>query len=126
MKEHTCPKCGTPVLNANAHGVTFVAATGVVTYDGRTCRLRPMQIDILEMLLDAFPGGVQIPQLFAELYPNREDDNRRSLAVTVSQMRHHFDKAGIGLSINTRKGWGDRSEYHLVLREAEQEQQAVA
>lgn len=124
MKEHTCPKCGTPVINSAVHGVTFVALTGVVTHHGRTCRLRPMQIDILEQLLDAFPAGVPTLQLLTGISPHCDETSRGSLTATISQMRRTFESAGMLLAVHARKGWGDRSEYALLLKEPEQEQQA--
>jgi DNA-binding winged helix-turn-helix (wHTH) protein len=129
MTTHTCPQCGTSVQNATAHGVTFVAATGVVTFEGRTCVLRPMQLDILEHLLDAFPRGMSVPKLFALIYSDRSDGEEpvsNALGAHISDMRRRFRDAGVKLVITNRKGWGERSEYVLALDASEEPAQQVA
>lgn len=127
MTTHRCPNCGCEVQNAFAHGVTFVVATGVVTHQGRTCRLTPFQIDLLEVLLEAYPRSVSIAHLMADLYENRSDaemPGSNGLSVQVTRMREKL--RDLGINIIGRNGRGERSGYALVFQDVENEQIEVA
>ena len=116
--------------NAKAHGVTFVAATGVVTYEGRTCRLRASQLDILEHLLDAHPRPVSAAHLFALLYVDRAEADTPETNVLkkhISTMRSAFRDAGVAIDIQATRGRiGGFCGYGLVLGSAGEEQSKVA
>jgi DNA-binding winged helix-turn-helix (wHTH) protein len=129
VKSHTCPSCGTPVINSHTQGVTFVAATGVVTYEGRTCQLRPTQIDILELLLEAHPRPLESGVLFAALYASRgdgEEPSNNAMTAQISDMRKRFKTAGMDVTISTCDGFNQRRRYALLLGAEQSSQKQVA
>ena len=110
----TCPTCG---ASRPTHGVEFVAATGSVTYAGKSCKLRPIQIDILEELLDAYPTPVKMSDLFAEFFPHQKNKERRrrTIFVHVSVIRRQFQDAGMPLEILICER---RTAYALVIKDS--------
>lgn len=104
----TCPNCGAS-LAVKAPALQFVAHSGEVTYEGRSCILHPMQIDILEHLLDAYPKALSLDALSAEL----ECDNDRRLVARIGHMKHRFKQARMAVDIECVAGC-----YALVVRSA--------
>lgn len=113
----TCPKCGQNVAPEKLPGFQFIAATGKVRYGGKVTKLSPLEIDLIEILYDAYPRGVSLDNIFLDLYGDRvegEEPCRKILHVMPSHIRSKFRRASIPLDLVSRRGWGDRSGYALV------------
>lgn len=102
----TCPNCGVSLV-AESLDIRFVAGTGQVTYTGKSCYLHPMQIDILEHLLDAYPAAVTLDELCVAL---GTDKDKRVIA-RIGHMKHRFKQAGLAVDVECLCG-----SYALVMR----------
>jgi DNA-binding winged helix-turn-helix (wHTH) protein len=96
------------------HGVEFILATGIVSRQGRSCQLTPLQIDLLEVLLDAYPRGLPASDLVDVAWPDVSDEEfavkLEQLRVFICRMRTAMRGNGLGATIMSRRG-----QYALVV-----------
>ncbi len=114
VMETRCPHCGskTPTLLP-----TFTVVPSVVHFRGKSCAVTPMHVDILEILLDAFPRAVPLTEL-AQLWdqaPKPPTDIESTLSVQISYLRRRLALGKMGFGILARRGWQPRSGYALVI-----------
>lgn len=113
---HHCPSCG-HTLDKNALPF-FIAATNTVSFRGKSVVLTPLELDVMESLLDAYPRYLSRAQLFDEMYSDRQFNLPQSdniVTVMICRIRKRFERAGLQLEIVARKGWADRAGYALKL-----------
>ena len=114
-----CPICGWDIKSQQLP--TFVAALSVIAHAGRSVRVSPFEIDIFELLLDAYPRAIRLDDLCKELYGPDAGTPRQlgTLRVHVANLRKAFRDARLDLSIMTiRHGTEDehiRCSYALAL-----------
>ena len=117
MAEQLCLLCGQATHKDEEAKPYFLAAHGAVVFRGRSAKLTPMQLDLFAVLLEAHPAPVSRARILADLYEDRDNDeklpNPKILDVATSQIRKAFREGGVEITIVARRGWGDRSGYAL-------------
>ena len=97
-----CPSCGRHA-NSLIEGLSFVYATGVVEYRGRTVKMPPRLLTMLEHLVDAHPHRISACHLAEQMWPvaygRPHIDTRRYLYVAAAQMRKALRDAGVPLNL---------------------------
>lgn len=98
---NSCPHCGGDVQNLD---IEFIFATGELKSGGRSCYLRPMLLQIVECLIDAYPRAVSQVAIFEALYGAREDDTMPNFSIigtNVTQLRRALEAAGMPVTVLT-------------------------
>lgn len=87
-----CPQCGEAVASLD---LAFDFTEGVVRSGWRKCTLGPIQMTLLEHLMDAYPHGVELADVAAQLYPDEGDSDQCSqrLRANVNILRIKFSQA---------------------------------
>ena len=109
-----CPCCGHEIPDPPPLAVTFIAATGEVTHEGRTCRLQPAQLEILEHLIDAYPRAIAFDRLL-ELTYGTWHIKGDVLHMQLSKMRRAFRQGRLGITIEAVETAGRNERHHYAL-----------
>lgn len=101
-----CPLCGG---NLNFGGLIVLADRGMVVRDGLFALLPPIEVKVLQALIDAAPRVVSKPR-FMELLYNLEQDEAEMKIIDVLVCRLRKRLKPLGVTISTHWGQG----YSLV------------
>jgi DNA-binding winged helix-turn-helix (wHTH) protein len=93
-----CPTCGSIQPDNPIRRLEFYYAEKTVSFMGRSCKLTPKQLDILEHLIDAYPRPVSADLLAAEVWSGI-DVKDITVRVHVYQMRKAFRNARLAVSV---------------------------
>ena len=106
-----CPHCGGEIA---AMDIGFNFSKGTVESGRYGVTLGPLQMHILEHLIDAYPRGIALAELAAAVYPDN-DDAMASLRATILIIRRKFAAANMPWSIGiVSTGNGNDSAVTLI------------
>lgn len=110
-----CPHCGEAL---NTLDITFDASTGTVESGRAKTTLGPVQLHILECLIDAYPSGVDVVELANEVYGDKADEaadgGLNAVRASVLIIRRKLGAAGFPFEIGrVSSGQTGASEYVL-------------
>lgn len=96
-----CPVCGTAVPLAAQPEISFFAATGEIRYMDRKCVVPAAQLDVFELLFDAYPKRIHFDQLYRAIYKQDPQDTqaRTRLRVHLFSLRRALRVGGLSLDI---------------------------
>jgi hypothetical protein len=93
-----------PENQSPEHGITFNAATGIVERGCHECRFSPLQLLMLECLLNAWPGGLGREDLYVGVYGRDGTAAPGTLRSGIHHLRRKLRAHRMGFDVVCRKG----------------------
>ena len=88
-----CPHCAKAIWTMD---IVFNFAAGVVESGGRSVKLGPVQMHILEHLIDAYPRGMPTPDLANAVYPDSDTGTEcNAVRASLHVIKAKFAEAGM-------------------------------
>lgn len=109
-----CPHCGEALTTMD---IEFNFTDGTVDAGGKSVKLGPKQLHVLEHLIDAYPSGIAAYDLGAEVYADDENvDACNAIRANIHVIKAKFDEARFPWEIGRLSGTNRASVYCLMPR----------